>query len=295
LAEKDSRIILMRNETNLKLAKTLNNMIAIAKGKYIARMDADDISLPKRIALQVETLEKDKNLIICSSNRLEFNELTGRCHHSSLPLSDSEIRVASIFSSPFTHPSVVLRKDIIIENELLYNTDYEFSQDYELWIRILKYGKGINIPDNLLYYRVWNNNQTARKIESSQYIKKVNILKDAFVNLHINLDKNELDFHYNLSLTEHIRNIDFGKYSEVYIKNYFLFLKRELQKNDNITNITALLILGKIYLKLFVHNKRIIRQKFIFSIFFFGGLLWAFIQSARILKQKIKYQRLYLS
>ena len=102
---KDNRIVYLKNEENSGVATTLNRGLDIAKGEYIARMDADDISLPKRFEKQVDFMDKNKNCIICGSNTELFGAISGRTY---VPLTDSAIRATVIFSSPFTHPTVMI-------------------------------------------------------------------------------------------------------------------------------------------------------------------------------------------
>jgi glycosyltransferase involved in cell wall biosynthesis len=161
LTEKDNRIILMKNETNLKLAKNLNNMISIAKGKYIARMDADDISLSERIEKQVVWMEAHPEYAVCGTHIYPINSKGKKMDGYILPSTNEEINRAKYFYSPFAHPSVMIRKYIAV----MYKYDEHFSvaQDYELWFRILKDHKGYNLDKKLLYYRVFSESVSFRR------------------------------------------------------------------------------------------------------------------------------------
>jgi glycosyltransferase involved in cell wall biosynthesis len=144
----------MRNEINLKLAKTLNNMIAIAKGKYIARMDADDISLPERIEKQVLWLENHPDYGILGTNVWFINGKGRKCWNSRLPITNEEISNAKYFGNPFCHPTVMMRVDILRKQH--YNEKFDVAQDYELWFNVLKDQKGFNLRQNLLKYRIFS-------------------------------------------------------------------------------------------------------------------------------------------
>lgn len=151
LAAEDLRIRLFRNEENLKIVKTLNNMVSAASGKYIARMDADDISLPTRIERQVEFLEDNPDYGICGTRTWIINEKDKRINKSRIPMTNADIQIFKNYDSPFFHPSVVVRADIIKKH--FYNLEYQFCEDFELWQRILKNTKGTNLSERLFLYR----------------------------------------------------------------------------------------------------------------------------------------------
>ncbi|GHU16190.1 hypothetical protein FACS1894163_05060 [Spirochaetia bacterium] len=152
LAQNDSRIILIKNEANLKLAKSLNNMIDMAKGKYIARMDADDISLSERIMTQVEWMEAHSDYAICGTNAWVMNSNEKIIRKSILPATNEEINNSKYCRSPFYHPTVMLRTDVI--KIYKYNEKFPLAaEDYELWFRMLKNCKGYNLKQRLLKYR----------------------------------------------------------------------------------------------------------------------------------------------
>ena len=93
LVKEDSRIKLYKNEINLKIVKTLNNMIEVSLGKYIARMDADDISLPKRIEKQVAFLEQNTDISFLGTNAVLIDEKNFVIGKSHLPLSPNDINI----------------------------------------------------------------------------------------------------------------------------------------------------------------------------------------------------------
>jgi len=171
LAEKDNRIILFKNESNLKLAKNLNNMIAVAKGKYIARMDADDISLPDRIEKQIMWMETHPDYGICGTNAWYITESGRKVRKSHLPTDNEEINRAKYYKSPFFHPSVIMLRDIAVTYK--YNEDYFLSQDYELWLRILREHKGYNLKETLLLYRLPTSISKSKRDERNELHVKI--------------------------------------------------------------------------------------------------------------------------
>ena len=153
LAKEDSRIKLYKNEKNLKIVKTLNNMVLKANGKYIARMDADDISLPKRIEKQVLFLEHNSDYTLCGANAFIVNEKGRRIGCSFLPGSSEEIMFYLKYFCPLYHPVVMGKTEVFKQN--LYSEDFLHIEDYELWVRlvVLKKLKICNLRERLLLYR----------------------------------------------------------------------------------------------------------------------------------------------
>ena len=129
LAQKDSRIRYIKNEENLKLIKTLNKGLDLCNGKYIARMDADDISLLTRIEKQVDFLETHPEIGVVGT----YIQIFGvRESVWKMDTKDKYIRAHLFCNSSFAHPSVMMRTSILRDNHLYYNTDYPHAEDYKL-------------------------------------------------------------------------------------------------------------------------------------------------------------------
>lgn len=111
--KKDQRIIIFRNKENLNLGKTLNLGINNAKGKYIARMDADDISLPYRLEMQVKFLEDNPRVGIVGSNLIIIDKNNYPIATRRYPLKDKDIRNKIFLYNPFAHPVIMYRKNVV--------------------------------------------------------------------------------------------------------------------------------------------------------------------------------------
>ncbi len=151
----DERIKLILNDKNIGLTASLNRGINIAKGKYIARMDADDIAEPNRLSSQVDFLEKHPEIGILGSPCLLFNNTpanTSSIYH--VPDNDLEIRWISLLNNPFAHPTVMLRRELLTQYNLSYDEAFKTAQDYEFWTRLLNYTQGANLNFPVLKYRV---------------------------------------------------------------------------------------------------------------------------------------------
>ncbi len=146
----DLRIKYVKNETNLKLIATLNKGLSIARGKYIARMDADDVSLPQRFEKQVEFLNQNPEFGLVGSNAKIIGQEESDI---SYPITDDDIKFSFIFFNPFIHSSVMIRKSVLDINGLTYDSSKLHVEDYDLWIKLLSFSKGGNIKENLVNYR----------------------------------------------------------------------------------------------------------------------------------------------
>jgi glycosyltransferase involved in cell wall biosynthesis len=142
------------SQKNLGLAATLNRGISLAGGKYIARQDQDDISLPRRLAKQLEFLEtnKDYGMVGTWAEIWEDEKPTDRSHKH--PVDNLELKFFLLFDNPFVHSSMMIRKSVfdVVGG---YSTDRERQppEDYELWSRVSKKFKVANIPEMLHVYR----------------------------------------------------------------------------------------------------------------------------------------------
>lgn len=151
----DQRIRLMRHSINQGLVAALNLGLDLAQGDYIARMDADDISLPDRLERQVEYMETHPETGVLGCN-IQYMDENGNLVY--LPdfsfHGDLAIRWNLFFINPFSHPAVMMRKSIIDRYKLRYDPRAEHVEDYEYWGRFLHVSKGENLNDILLHYRL---------------------------------------------------------------------------------------------------------------------------------------------
>ncbi len=149
----DPRIVYVENPTNLKLIATLNKGLQIAKGKYIVRMDADDISLPTRIERQVLFMEKEPDIGVAGTWVIAIDSEEYPVKYES----DSDnIKIRMLLSCHLNHPSTIIRTAIIKQFHLEYPTAHIHAEDYALWLKVLEVSKIGMIEEYLLKYRVHN-------------------------------------------------------------------------------------------------------------------------------------------
>jgi len=170
----DSRIRIINNLENIGLTKSLNKGIKYTKGEYIARMDADDISLPHRFETQIGFLEKNKDYALIGSSFYQVNEEGKTVFWTRVLTEDSEIRRGLKNQNWFGHGSVLIRKSAFIECKG-YNEEFECAQDYDLWLRISEKFKIANTEEPLYCWRFAVDNITITKKKKQIYYKELAI------------------------------------------------------------------------------------------------------------------------
>lgn len=146
----DQRIKKIHRTPDENLPKALNRGIEESKGEYIARMDADDISLPHRFERQIRFMQENPGITIVGSWVKTFGVKDNYIKHPTKP---EEIKANLLFQTSMVHPTVVMRKVVMEKNNLKYNPEYWCSEDIDLWARSVEKVKLANIPEILLLYR----------------------------------------------------------------------------------------------------------------------------------------------
>lgn len=165
----DKRVKLVKHNFSQGLTKSLNEAIKISRGKYIARMDSDDISLRNRLKIQVEFMEKNPDIDISATYYKRIGEQRGNVKE--IFNRPKQIRCKLFFTNVIAHPSVMFRKSFLVNNKVEYDEKYIYSQDFELWTRCSKIGQIQIIPRITLKYRIHKNQISTEKydIQSKLY------------------------------------------------------------------------------------------------------------------------------
>lgn len=251
----DPRIRIVSNPGNLGIVYTLNRGVALAKGVFIARMDADDVAHPDRLMKQEAYLSGQPDVAICGCGIVAFFE-NGRRHRVYYSLKYDTLKAESLFNSPFPHPGVMVKKAIL--NAYPYRTEALHVEDYDLWSRILKDHSGANLPYFLLDYRVSADNVTAMADRRVDERKKVIAAIHAANLDHLGyaVDPDTLNLHYQLSWTTSIRQLDFNQYGMERINRHASQLLGSVRISRFCSVYSISRVLGKIYLKLVMYNFR---------------------------------------
>lgn len=146
----DPRLHFVQNPRNLGLTATLNLGLEMAQGEYLARMDADDVSLPERLAKQVAFLNTHRDVGIVGVWAEAFGDARFRIPH---PPDAETIRAKLLFDSALVHPAVLMRRAFLDACDLRYRPLGHF-EDYDLWQRAARLFPLANIPEILFRYRV---------------------------------------------------------------------------------------------------------------------------------------------
>ena len=151
----DSRIKIIKNNKNIGLTKSLNKGLLKALAKYVARQDADDLSHPDRLMKQLNFLinNKDIALIGSQSRVIDQNGKVIKSRGEYKALTHFGIYYQLMFGNPFTHSSVMFRKDVILDEFGGYNEEFRYNQDFELWSRVIFGYKVANLSEILIDYR----------------------------------------------------------------------------------------------------------------------------------------------
>lgn len=150
----DPRIRLVLNETNLGQTPTLNRGLALARGKYIARQDQDDLSAPTRLAQQVALLEQDPEIVLVSAQTVAIDGNGQTVFAFDYPSDHARLHWLLLTECPIFHSSVMFRRDFVLQRYGGYDPTFRYSQDYALWSRIVWDGRIANLPEVLNYWRV---------------------------------------------------------------------------------------------------------------------------------------------
>ena len=262
----DSRIIYIKNPENYKLIKTLNIGFSLAKAKYIARMDADDISHPDRLQKQVQFLDENQEygLIGTGVNLLHGANKSQLLYHTD----HASLKFALAFYCPFIHPCVMIRKSIVENMEVVFDERFVHAEDYELWTRLAFKTKMANLPECLLDYRVHD-----AQISSQHYVFQTELADE--------IRRKYLTFYFNESVKdfEYVFKLNVEKYSfrEKYHQIKSLYEKDRKQSIFGGGNLTR--YLTQMWKNLFLETSSI--QGKDFYLFFLSEITWRSTWSVR--------------
>jgi glycosyltransferase involved in cell wall biosynthesis len=206
----DKRIRLIDNEENIGLTKSLNIGIKLAKGKYIARMDADDVSLPKRFEIQYKYMEENPDIDICGSRYM----VLGQNKIKELPTNPEFIKILLFQGiNPIAHPSVIMRKKSLDKHNIFYNEKYRFAQDFALWASSYNVLDITNTPDILLKLRIHDLQTTQiMKTQQKETINQICIEQLSLLGIKPNKKTEEVHLcHINNSPLKNLKQVELSE------------------------------------------------------------------------------------
>jgi glycosyltransferase involved in cell wall biosynthesis/GT2 family glycosyltransferase len=161
----DDRLRVTRNAEPLGLAAALNVGLDAARGRYIARMDADDVALPTWLERLLGRIRATPSAAVVGTGMIDLHadDTLGTVHR--MPTGARAVRWAALFSSPFFHSTVIVDRSVLERNRLRYDTSFAESEDYDLWTRLLEVADGDNVRDALVLYRKHDAQASTRRAE----------------------------------------------------------------------------------------------------------------------------------
>jgi len=193
----DPRIRLLRSAERLKLSGVLNLGLDNAWGDYVARMDADDISLPRRLEIQVWHMNLNPEIGICGTWIRYFGGPSTAVLKR--PVGCEEIRAFTLVDTPFAHPTVMLRRSMMDQHQLRFDGGYYPTEDFELWTRAMRCFPVENLPQVLLRYRVHGQSLTGSDW-SKMDEQAVRVIAHHFQEMGLDSRPDTLRFHRELCM-----------------------------------------------------------------------------------------------
>lgn len=219
----DERIVSRRNEHNMGISATLNRGIRMAKGEYIARMDADDLALAHRFQKQVDYLNNHPEIGVLGTWITTFGEgIENQGFH--FPTDPDQLKAEALFFCPLAHPSVMIRKSVMQQGNLWYSEEFNGMEDHYLWWQVCGLSRISSLPETLLNYRM-HPGQVTQQRSQAYYQKTELFIKERLEVFHCSISAKELSVFskYCKSEAEHFT------YEEV--ERYICFLRKLLKAN----------------------------------------------------------------
>ena len=193
----DPRIRIIHNEKNLGITKSLNIGLREARGKYIARMDDDDISIPIRFEKQFAFMESNPDIILCGSKKVTIGKkrpLALLWKHSMIDMEEYRIKMLFVNPGP-SHPTAFFRHDKLIKYNIWYDESLRYAQDYGMWETISHYGDVCILGDVLVLKRKHENQiSIAHREQQDECAKKIQ--KKLLIELMGSITDKEVDQHF---------------------------------------------------------------------------------------------------
>ena len=204
----DPRIRLIRNESNLGITRSLNIGFQSARGKYVARMDSDDVALPARLEKQFLFMEAHPDVIACGTRTVAYGKPP--YVRKVPPESREDYRIRALFANPGpAHATAFFDRNKLVQHHISYDEKLIYAQDYGMWTSIIQYGQVVKLPEVLLYHR--SHPDQISKSHRKKQIECDKITQEKLLRALLGeVSKEDIDLHYLFS-TGYYRNLKFEK------------------------------------------------------------------------------------
>ena len=273
----DKRIKLIRNDINFGLTYNLQKGMELAKGKYVARMDADDICLPERFKRQIDFLDDNPDISILGTSVIFFDDF-GNDILGFQPITHDEIKVELLLGFTLLHPSVMMRMEDLRLHKLNYNTHFRYSQDFDLWVRASRQLKLANLKEPLIKMRE-HSSKITRNCSTSQKAYSSEIRETQFKELSLQLEPIEKNLLDKCTVGELVK----GKDEIILLEELF---KKIHNANNTVQIFHSDILLKKIKNLLFLQYYEILKQRRHWGLYFWKSTfnLFSFLD----LKTKVR-------
>ncbi|MHD0317363.1 glycosyltransferase family 2 protein [Fusobacterium sp. THCT1E2] len=267
----DKRICLINNEKNKGIVYSLNKGLLESKGKYILRMDCDDISFFNRLERQILFMEKNRHIGI-SGTWVKINK-NGKYREYKNKIKFSAIKAGLIFNNMLVHPTFIIRKEFFKKYDLSYNKEFNGCEDYGILIDGIKYFQIEILPEVLFEYRIneIGITQVLNKKLKEKYINLKRIYIKILQNIFEEQDLTEKDLKIHFEFTNNVSNFNF---SLIELRKYLNKLTKANKNKKYLSSKELLYAIGKRWIKLGIKNKQILKKSFfeyLISKYFFYG------------------------
>ncbi|HEU0246658.1 MAG TPA: glycosyltransferase, partial [Gaiellaceae bacterium] len=199
---RDARLRVIRNEAQLGLASSLNRGLDEAQGRYVARLDADDVALPRRLERQLAHVGATPGTVVLGTSVCAIGDDGPGVVHS-MPAEPTAVRWHLLFSSPFFHPAVLLDREHLDRHGLRYDPSFLESEDYDLWARVLATGDGANLSEPLVLYRV-HAGQASQARRALQRAHQLDVARREIARVAPRLSAREIELAWSLGEGERV-------------------------------------------------------------------------------------------
>ena len=193
----DPRLRVLRNPERLRLAGALNRGMKEATAPLIARMDADDLALPERLEVQKAWMDAHTDCAMVGGWTRHFGDRRKSCEK--YPVEPDAVRAFSMFNCPFAHPTVMFRRELFLEEGLMYDGSFYPTEDFELWSRVVHRFPCWNIPDVLLNYRVHAASMTGSDWTNMD-TQACRLIRAQFAHLGVEISEAESRLHRDIGM-----------------------------------------------------------------------------------------------
>ncbi|MEA2112498.1 MAG: glycosyltransferase [Patescibacteria group bacterium] len=237
----DPRIKFINNQKNIGVAKSSNIGLNSARGEYIAKMDSDDISLPKRLEIQVNFMDKNYKVGAIGG----WVKIIGKKFKKYIktPCNFEKIKATILFKNVLANPTAMIRSSVLTKHKIRYNESLRLSEDYDMWTKIIRYSPIINLNKILLFYRI-HPKSVSRLYSDVQTKKSSEIKLKQLENLKIIPTEEEKNLHINTYKPRGFEISNFLNKKEAWL----LKLVNQNKKVDYVKESYFLKIVGKQWL-----------------------------------------------